>query len=102
MGTRLELDAKFRQILGNNNTYFRPPRDMHLNYPCVIYKLYDFDITKADNIDYIRNKQYELTYVTRDADDIIPEVLLDEFKYIRFTRHYFSDGLDYYVYRLTY
>ena len=90
--TRNELHAKLKEILGSSNVYFQPPNNLHMKYPCIIYKHTDYYTKQADNLRYFMKKQYTLTVITKDPDSPIPDKIL-KLPYTRFDRSYEADNL---------
>ena len=89
---RLELDAILRNILGNNNTYFEPPESIKMHYPCIRYSRSHMDAKYADNIAYLKHKRYELILIYEDADDDLPDTLMEHLT-VSHDRHYVADNL---------
>lgn len=89
---RLELDAILRDILGNNNTYFEPPASVRMEYPCIRYSRSHIDTVFADNKSYLRHKRYELILIYEDADEDLPDRLMDTLT-VSHDRHYVADNL---------
>ena len=50
---RPALHEKLCEILGSRNVYFDPPSNIHINYPCIIYKRIAAESRRADNGRYI-------------------------------------------------
>lgn len=96
---RLELDAILRRILGNNNTYFEPPTSTIMHYPCIRYSRSHIDARFADNKPYLKHKRYELILIYEDADDDLPERLMDEIT-VSHDRHYVADNLHHDVFTM--
>lgn len=96
---RLELDAILRRILGNNNTYFEPPASVNMHYPCIRYSRSHIDARFADNKPYLKHKRYELILIYEDADDDLPERLMDEIT-VSHDRHYVADNLHHDVFSM--
>lgn len=74
---RLELHEKLKLI--NANVYFQPPSNVQLTYPCIIYRRSDITTVKANDSTYLKNTQYQLTVIERDADGVVHEEILDRF-----------------------
>ena len=89
---RLELDAILRRVLGNDHTYFEAPASVIMRYPCIRYSRSHIDTVYADNDSYLRHKRYELILIYEDADDDLPDRLMDELR-ASHERHYVSDNL---------
>ena len=96
---RLELDAILRDILGNNNTYFEPPTSVNMHYPCIRYSRSHTDVVYADNKSYLRHKRYELILIYEDADDDLPDKLMEELT-VSHDRHYVADNLHHDVFTM--
>lgn len=95
--TRAELDRILRTTLGSTNVYFDPPESFKLKYPCIVYGLAAHYERTADNSNYNRIKRYNMTYITRDADDPMIDTL-EDLKYCHLNRPYTADGLFHYAY----
>ena len=52
-----------------DNVYFQPPADKKMSYPCIVYKLENLNVRRANNGVYTLMDQYSITYITRDPDD---------------------------------
>lgn len=98
---RLELDAILRDILGNNNTYYEPPASVQMHYPCIRYSRSHMDAVFADNITYLKHKRYELILIYEDADDELPDKLMDTLT-VTHDRHYVADNLHHDVFTMYY
>lgn len=98
--TRLTLQAALEEFLGSRNVYYQPPETIKLKYPCIIYEMNRIQKIPADNIAYLKNKEYSLTIVHKDADSELPDTILDHFEYIGFDRSYVSDNLYHEVYTI--
>ena len=95
--TRAELDTILRTTLGTTNVYFDPPESFKLKYPCIVYGLAGNIERKADNNTFNRLKRYTITYITRDADDPMIDIL-EDLDYCHLNRPYTADGLFHYAY----
>lgn len=82
-----------------SDVYFQPPTGTRINYPCIIYKLSAINVHNADNNPYILHDEYEMTYITRDPDDMrIHDLAL--LPLCKLTRAYTADNLYHYAYQL--
>jgi hypothetical protein len=97
---RSELNAKFKEILGNNNVYFQPPESVKLKYDCIIYKDVSPYTRAANNYKYILQHKYQITYITSNPVSPIVDKMLHEFQMIDRVNDFVSDGLYHYVYEL--
>lgn len=91
---RLELDAKFREILGSGNVYFQPPETLKMQYPCIIYFKTSVPARYANNLVYSYKQGYTVTYVDKDPDAELPFTLLKTIPYTRIDSFYKSEGLN--------
>lgn len=86
--------------LGSENdfkVYFSPPANIQLHYPCLIYTRSNPRTQKADNISYFKFDAYDLVFVTKDPDSIIPDKIVDKLRYATINRApYVSDGFYHY------
>lgn len=101
MDSRIKLHKLLEKILGNTNVYFQPPSNIHLKYPCIIYKYYDGDKSYANNGSYIIRHKYSVQLIITDPDNTIKDLLLS-LPYCEFDRFYAKDGLNHYNYQLYY
>ena len=102
MARRLQLHEKLCSILGSRNVYFQPPESLKLNYDCIVYDVADRNDLKADDIKYRSMVGYDVTYITRNPDSEIPNVLLNSFTRIRYDRSFTSDNLHHELFRIYY
>jgi len=95
MGQRLQLHQLLETFV--DNVYFQPPTNIHLKYPCIIYKR-DFAETKfADDIPYNHRLRYMVTVIDRDPDSDIPGKVAS-IPMSLFNRFYTADDLNHDVY----
>ncbi len=98
---REDLQAILEELLGSRNVYFQPPESLKLKYPCIVYERSDIRKVKADNIGYLKHKQYMVTVIDEDPDSELPDKML-ELPYCSFDRHFVSDNLNHDVFDLFY
>ena len=98
---RPDLGDIFRSILGNTNVYFQPPENKKLEYPCILYSFSNFDTTKADNIDYLRGRVYDVTLIDRNPDNVYVDKLQD-LQYCKLDRVFKNDNLYHYAFTIIY
>lgn len=103
---RLDLDAEFRSILGNDNVYWQPPANIHLAYPCIVYEENTKELEFADNKIYRNLRSWSVTLIrdgiNRDETSKLVDEMLERFEYIRPSNHFVSDNLIHDVYKLYY
>ena len=78
--------------------YYQPSASVHLEYPCVIYKLEDMPIVHANNRPYHWDHVYQITVIDRDPESEIREKIA-ELPTCRFVRPYVADNLYHFVFR---
>ena len=98
---RIELQGILTTLLGSSHVYFQPPESVKLVYPCIIYRLSNIDVTRADNTMYLGKKRYMITIVSRDPDYLLYEEIL-KLPYSYFDRFYTADNLNHWVLELYY
>ena len=99
--SRLAIQDKLEKILGSKNVYFQPPDKSMLKYPCIVYSLNDVPTKHADDKKYISNYQYSITLIDYDPDNDFVDKLM-KLKYIKFSKHFSTQGLNHYVFTLNY
>lgn len=91
---RLSLHNKLLSI--TPKVYFQPPATIVLEYPCIIYKLDDVELTRANNLVYGKTKKYLVTVVDRNPDTILYEKIL-ELPYSELVSSFTKDNLNQYI-----
>lgn len=97
--TRLMLQCLLEEILGSPNVYYSPPSGLKMNYPCFRYRLTNARTDSADNIPYMIQKRYTLTYISADPDSVIVDKLI-ELPYCSFDRTYTANNLTHSVFTI--
>lgn len=72
---RYELQAKLKEIIGNNNVYFQPPETLKMSYPCIVYELSKHQDRHANNGLYGFHSQYQITLIDRNPDSPTKDAL---------------------------
>lgn len=93
MDRRLTLHAKLLELIGNGNVYFQPPDKLLMKYPCIRYKKARPRVNHADDMRYFNKKHYELTVISTDPDDDLPERIADTFPFCSINTYYSADNL---------
>lgn len=99
MGSRLELQTQFEEILGSRNVYYQPPLSVKMNYPAIKYSRKTIDNTFADNSVYKQDYAYEVIVIDEDPESVIVEKI-SKLPMCRFDRHYTADNLNHDVFTL--
>lgn len=101
MRDRAGLDAILVSLVGEDNVYYQPSESVRLSYPCIIYHLANRNPSYADDLPYNINKGYEVTYISKDPDDVVSDEL-SKLPMSKFNRRYVSDKLYHDVYTIFY
>ena len=101
MGSRLELQNKLEESLGSKNVYYQPPESLKMNYPAIRYSKDGIDSIKADDINYLNHKRYEIIVIDRRPDNSVIDELL-KLPMCSYDRPYVSDNLHHDVLTLYY
>ena len=73
MGLRSDLHDILVGILGSDAVYFQPPATIHMQYPCIVYKLLPTRTLYSNNMPYVLQKRYQVTVIETDPDSEIPD-----------------------------
>lgn len=93
MRTRLDLQNKLVELLGNNHVYYQPPESLKMEYPGIRYSKSTIDSKNADNSKYINHDSYEIIVIDKRPDNpVIKEIL--NLPYTSFDRHYTANNLN--------
>lgn len=97
MSRRTELQAILEDICPN--TYFQPPENIKLTYPCIIYRRSNGNTRFANNKVYNFIKSYTITVIDKNPDsEIVDKVAhLDT---ATLDRHYKFDNLNHDVFNI--
>ena len=99
MAERLQLQNLLEDILGSPNVYFQPPLNVQMIYPCFVYHLDDYDTKFAGNMTYRLVKRYRVTYIDKNPDSEIPEIVAN-LPLVSFNRFFVADKLNHFVFNL--
>lgn len=97
MGQRPLLQQILETIC--ENVYFQPPSNVQMEYPAIVYSRITAKTTFADNSPYRFTKQYQITSISRNPDDVNVDKIgiLPMCKHERF---YVVDGLNHDVFAI--
>ncbi|MCA1806976.1 MAG: hypothetical protein LC687_03865 [Actinobacteria bacterium] len=99
MGQRLDLQTLLEALLGTRKVYFQPPANVQMEYPCIIYKRDTARTQFAGNTPYRYTKSYQVTYISQDPDDSVPDKIA-ALPMCQFDRHYAVKNLNHEVFSL--
>lgn len=99
MASRLDLQYKLEELLGNKNVYYQPPESLKMRYPAIRYSKDLISSKHADDIKYTNFDRYEIIVIDNDPDNIVISKIL-ALPRSSFNRHYVSDNLNHDVINL--
>ncbi len=100
--TIFDLQAMLVGILPKECTcYIQPPGGEHLSYPCVLIDRNRNSIKHANDSNYLKFKNYTITYIYYDVDDPVVDILTD-LPFCELDRHFKSDNLYHSVFTIFY
>lgn len=91
MRSRLELRSDLRKYV--DNTYFQPPANTQLVYPCIIYRKITNTKWYADDSKYHKIQGYTLTVIDNNPDSEIADLIESDFDYCTIEQRYVVDNL---------
>ena len=101
MASRLELQTKLEELLGNRNVYYQPPSSIEMSYPAIRYSKTKHNKKHADDKIYLKTNCYEIIVIAKQPD--IPVIdKLSELPMCSWDRNYISDNLYHDVFTLYY
>ena len=60
---RVDIQEKFKFLLGSNNVYYQPPANLKMKYPAIVYSLDGLDVKRFDNTRLINKKELRVHFV---------------------------------------
>lgn len=94
--SRLTLDRVLKGIADSHGCplWFQPPTGAKLTYPCILYSPATPTNLKANNKTFIIFRNYEITYITKEADhEAIIKEIIDKVPYGHLVREFISNNL---------
>lgn len=101
MASRLELQSKLEELMGNRNVYYDPPTNIRMEYDAIRYSLDAIESRFANDNRYRNLKKYNVIVISRDPDPEIVDKILD-LPYTSLGRPYVTDNLYHYPITLYY
>lgn len=92
---RVMLHDLLVKVLGSRNVYFQPPEGLKIEYPAIIYGFDNTRVEYGNNLPYAVKRRYQITYIDRDPDSDILDVLL-RMPMTRLASTYIAKGLNHY------
>lgn len=99
MAPRLDLQTLLEGVLGTPNVYFQAPPNNQMIFPCIVYSFDNAKSEFADNLSYSYTRRYQVSYIDRNPDSPIPDVIAQ--MPLSSVRNMFTkDNLHHYVFNL--
>lgn len=92
MASRLDLQNKLEELLGNRNVYYQPPESLKMKYPAIRYSKSTISSKHADNMKYSNFTLYEIIVIDNDPDNAVIDKIL-ALPHSSHDRHYTSNNL---------
>lgn len=99
MDRRLFLQALLESLSPEVKVYFQPPEKVRMEYPCIVYARGSFATEFANDLPYIVDHNYTVTYMDRDPDSPMIEKLLSLPGCVH-TTHFAKSGLNHDVFSI--
>lgn len=93
MGTTRQLQDELKTLLGSNNVYFQPPKNLQMQYPCIVFSRGSGKQDFADNRTFKFVKRYTMTHIGYDADPEIIDRIVHHFQMCTYDQHFVKDNL---------
>ena len=94
MGSREEFHMKLQSLLGDEWTlYYQSPSNHILKYPCVMYSLVNTSTRYANDTMYNFKKHYQVTFMYKNHDVDIIELMLRNIMYCSYDRRFIADNI---------
>ena len=95
-----DLKALVADYVGPVNTYYEPPENIRMTYPCFVLNLDNVDTVHSDNRVWNSDCVYSVTFMSPKVyENVIPLMVKSGFrKYVRFNRKFTSDSIQHYVF----
>ena len=90
---RVDIQEKFKFLLGSNNVYYQPPANLKMKYPAIVYSLDGLDVKRFDNTRLINKNCFSVTHIYRNESENLVETMLTNFEYISFDNRSIVDGI---------
>lgn len=75
---RAKLSRKLHEMFPTGvEIAFEPPESKKLTYPALVYYRMRSNTVKADNLKYLTNDRYQITYIHKEHDDPNVDKLLE-------------------------
>lgn len=100
MVKRHELQAILEDFV--DNVYYRPPSNVQMMYPCIVYDKSGKSRSYGNNDIYREKQQYQATVIDPDPDSTIADDLEKELEYCTIGQYFTVDNLNHTVLTIYY
>lgn len=100
--SRADFHQELCEVLGSDHVYFTPNENVKLRYPCFVYEFSTDRNFNADDKRYIKREGYDVTVISKDADETFKDDLEDAFLYCEWIRSFVSENLNHHIYKIYY
>jgi hypothetical protein len=100
MGTRLELHSELQEFL--LDTYYQPPSNIQVVYPCIIYNKTRKSKMLANDGIYLTKQGYQITVIEKNPDSPVADAIEEHFQYCTIDQYFAMDNLNHTVLTLYY
>lgn len=91
--SRLKLQLLLEELFESKNVYYRPPENLKMKYPAIVYSKSKIYTNNADDIKYLNKDQYNIIVIDAMPDnDVINKIL--ELPYSSYDRNYIANNLN--------
>ena len=94
---RLWVQDLLETLLGSRNVYFRPPEEVRMRYPAIVYDYSDLANTHASNVIYKTSEFFTITLIDKNPDSKFVNDLI-KIPGMRYDRSYIADGLNHFTF----
>ena len=96
-----EMLTAFQEAVGEEpHAYFQPPESVKMQYPCFVYHLANDETVHADDKPYLYREVYDVTYITRESEPVLPEAMKG-LPNTRFSRRYTAENLNHFAFTVS-
>lgn len=93
MASRIDLQNKLVELLGNNNVYYQPPENLKMEYPCIRYSKNKIRSNHANNAKYSNFNSYQIIVIDPRPDNPVIQKILN-LPFSEYDRNYVSNNLN--------
>lgn len=96
-----EMLVGFQEMAGEEpHVYFQPPESVKMQYPCFVYHQSSDQVIHGNDKPYLRREVYEVTYITREAEPVLPDAMKG-LPNTHFDRRYAAENLNHFAFTVS-